>query len=120
MSPKVLDKAVELPSLFGSLKNGGRAVFPPGPIFMEGFPRPGAKTAGHLRIPLKEKGIPHIQQGAGAGRPAVCQVGFGKLGIIFLFQNGDPDLFHCAAMLWAVEDAGGGFIDFELRGVVKQ
>ena len=26
----------------------------------------------------------------------------------------------CAVMLWAVEDAGGGFIDFELRGVVKQ
>lgn len=26
----------------------------------------------------------------------------------------------CAALLWAVEDAGGEFIDFELRGVVKQ
>ena len=26
----------------------------------------------------------------------------------------------CAAMLWVVEDAGGEFIDFELRGVVKQ
>lgn len=26
----------------------------------------------------------------------------------------------CAALLWAVEDAGGELIDFELRGVVKQ
>lgn len=26
----------------------------------------------------------------------------------------------CAALLWAVEDVGGEFIDFELRGVVKQ
>lgn len=26
----------------------------------------------------------------------------------------------CAVLLWAMEDAGGEFIDFELRGVVKQ
>lgn len=26
----------------------------------------------------------------------------------------------CTALLWATEDAGGEFIDFELRGVVKQ